>query len=43
MPRKTLTSQGAVEGLADTGVHRLARPAQVQLDAVPVRPASEGG
>ena len=43
MTRETLTPQAPVERLADAVVHRLARPTEVELHAVPVRPVIERG
>jgi hypothetical protein len=42
MTRKTLTSHAAVEGLADAVVDRFPGTAEVELDAIPVRPVVQG-
>src|ERR1019366_2465314 len=41
MLRETLSSQAAVEGFAHAVIDRLARPAVVELDVIPVRPVIE--
>ncbi len=41
MTREALTSQAAVERLADAVVHGFAWPAKVELHVIPVRPVVE--